>query len=63
MATATQTEVPIGTIVVNMINPATGELIWRGVAQDQVDSNGGDRGQIQQAMQNIFKNFPPASGG
>jgi hypothetical protein len=63
MATATQSEIPIGTIVVNIVNPATGELIWRGIAQDQVDSNGGDRGQIQQAMQTLFKNFPPSSGG
>ena len=60
MAQTTQTQVPIGTIVVNMVNPKTGELIWRGMAQDQVESNGKDAGQIQQAMQEIFKNFPPA---
>ena len=61
MATATQTNIPIGTIVVNMTNDKTGELIWRGMAQDQVESNGKDAGQIQQAMQDMFKNFPPTS--
>jgi hypothetical protein len=53
--------VPIGTIVVNMTNAKTGELIWRGMAQDQVSGNGSDRGEVQQAMQTLFKNFPPAS--
>lgn len=61
MGQATQTEVPIGTIVVNMTNAKTGELIWRGMAQDQVSGNGSDRGQVQQAMQALFKNFPPTS--
>jgi len=59
MGQATQTEVPIGTIVVNMTNAKTGELIWRGMAQDQVSGGGSDRGQVQQAMQDLFKNFPP----
>ncbi|HTY43333.1 MAG TPA: DUF4136 domain-containing protein, partial [Thermoanaerobaculia bacterium] len=62
MGQATQTEVPIGTIVVNMTNAKTGELIWRGMAQDQVSGGGSDRGQVQQAMQDLFKNFPPTAG-
>jgi hypothetical protein len=61
MATATQTNIPIGTIIVDMVNPKTHEMIWRGTAQDQVSGTGADRGQVQQAMQAIFKNFPPAS--
>jgi hypothetical protein len=61
MAQATQTEVPIGTIVVNMTNAKTGELIWRGMAQDQVSGGGSDYGQVQQAMQELFKIFPPGS--
>ena len=61
MATATQTNIPIGTIIVDMVNPKTNEMIWRGTAQDQVSGTGADRGQIQQAMQQLFKNFPPAS--
>jgi len=61
MAQATQSTVPIGTLVVTMTNPKTQELIWRGMAQDQINTNGGDRGQTQQAIQEIFKNFPPGS--
>jgi len=61
MATATQTNIPIGTIIVDMVNPKTHEMVWRGTAQDQVSGTGADRGQIQDAMQALFKNFPPAS--
>ncbi|HKD17944.1 MAG TPA: DUF4136 domain-containing protein [Thermoanaerobaculia bacterium] len=61
MAQATQTQVPIGTIVVNMTNAKTGELIWRGMAQDQVSGGGSDNGKVQEAMQDLFKNFPPGS--
>jgi hypothetical protein len=63
MATATQTQIPIGTIVVNLTNAKTGELIWRGMAQDQVSGGGSDRGMVQQAMQDLFKNFPPGQSG
>jgi len=62
MATATQTNIPIGTIIVDIVNPKTKEMIWRGTAQDQVSGTGADRGQVQQAMQELFKNFPPGSG-
>ena len=59
MATATQTTIPIGTLIVDMVNPKTHEMVWRGTAQDQVSSTGADRGQIESAMQALFKNFPP----
>ena len=62
MATATQTNIPIGTIIVDMVNPKTHEMIWRGTAQDQVSGTGADKGQVQDAMTALFKNFPPAPG-
>jgi hypothetical protein len=62
MAQATQTNIPIGTLIVDMVNPKTKEMIWRGTAQDQVSGNGSDNGKIQQAIQDLFKNFPPQPG-
>ena len=59
MATATQTNIPIGTIIVDMVNPKTNEMFWRGTAQDQVNASGADNGTVQEAMATIFKNFPP----
>jgi hypothetical protein len=61
MGQATVSNVPIGTIVVTMTDPKTNELIWRGTAQDQVTGGGSDRGQVQDAMKEIFKDFPPGS--
>lgn len=62
MATATQTTIPIGTLIVDMVNPKTNEMVWRGTAQDQVSGTGADKGQVDQAMQKLFANFPPQSG-
>jgi uncharacterized protein DUF4136 len=62
MATATQTNIPIGTLIVDMVNPKTKEMVWRGTAQDQVSGNGEDRGKVQDAMNAMFKNFPPQPG-
>jgi hypothetical protein len=59
MATATQTTIPIGTIIVDMVNPKTHEMVWRGTAQDQVSGTGADKGQVEEAMQKLFQNFPP----
>ena len=53
--------IPIGTIIVDLVNPKTHEMVWRGTAQDQVSTAGASQGTITQAMQTIFKNFPPAS--
>lgn len=59
--TATETNIPIGTLIVDMVDPNTHEMVWRGTAQDQVSGGGADKGQLQDAMNAIFKNFPPGS--
>ena len=61
MATATQTNIPIGTLIVDLVDPATHEMVWRGTAQDQVKSNGESAQTIDEAMQKLFANFPPGS--
>ena len=62
MATATETKIPVGTLVVDLVNPKTKELVWRGTASDQVSESGAEQGQIQNAVAELFKNFPPAPG-
>lgn len=62
MATATQTNIPIGTLIVDLVNPKTKEMVWRGTAQDQVATNGEAKGQTDAAVAAIFKNFPPSGG-
>jgi len=61
MATATSSNIPIGTIIVDLVNTKTHEMVWRGTAQDQINNAGASQGQVSQAIQTIFKNFPPTS--
>jgi hypothetical protein len=61
MATATETNIPIGTLIVDLVDSKTKEMIWRGVARNQVKQNGDAAGQIEDAVQALFKNFPPGS--
>ncbi len=62
MATATETNIPIGTLIVDLVDPSTHEMVWRGIAKDQVSGNGEDQGKVGEAMQKLFANFPPGSG-
>jgi Domain of unknown function (DUF4136) len=61
-ATATETNIPIGNLVVDLVNPKTKELVWRGQASDQVSGSGEDKGKVDAAVAALFKNFPPAPG-
>ena len=61
MATTTETQIPIGTLIVDLVDPATHEMVWRGLAQDQVKPNGESAETINEAMQKLFQNFPPGA--
>ena len=62
MTQATETNIPIGTLVVDLVNPKTKEMVWRGTASDQVSGSGEDQGKVNDAVAALFKNFPPAPG-
>jgi hypothetical protein len=62
MTTATETTIKTGTLVVDLVNPKSKELVWRGTASDQISASGAEQGQIQDAVAALFKNFPPAPG-
>ena len=62
MTTATETSIPTGTLVVDLVNPKSKELVWRGTASDQISASGAEQGQIQDAVTQLFKNFPPTAG-
>jgi len=44
------------------VNPKTKELVWRGTASDQISASGAEEGQVQNAIAELFKNFPPTPG-
>jgi Domain of unknown function (DUF4136) len=62
MTTTTVQKIPIGTLVIDLVDPATKEMVWRGTASDQVSGSGEDQGKINEAMQKLFANFPPTPG-
>jgi hypothetical protein len=62
MASATSSTIDIGTIVVDMYNPAAKQLIWTGSATKSLDpSKSPEKNQqnLDKAMQKLLKNFPP----
>ena len=54
--------VPVGTIVVDLYDPAQKQLIWRGDATKTIDlKKDPDKNykNLQKAMAKLFKNYPP----
>jgi len=63
MARVTTSNIDIGTIVVNLADPARNQLIWRGEAQKTLDvKKDPDKNykDLEKAMGKLFKNYPPA---
>ena len=54
---------PIGALVVNITDPATNELVWRGVADGTVPPSGAlARDKVAIALDRLFADFPPKPG-
>lgn len=61
-ATTTVTSVPVGTIVVDMYDPARHQLLWRGVGTKTLssDSDPDKRAKrLEKGMAKLFKHYPP----
>jgi uncharacterized protein DUF4136 len=55
-------EIPVGTLMVDIVDSASKELVWRGVASDTVNPNAKPEKReknINQAVAKLFKKFPP----
>lgn len=63
MATATQSTISTGTLVVDMYDPATKQLVWTGRATKTIEPNNSQQKKqknLDNAMKKLLKNFPPA---
>ena len=52
-----------GTLVIDLIDPATGKLIWRGTAQARVSSDQSPESstkRINEAVEKVLAQFPPS---
>ena len=55
-------DIPVGTLMVDMVDTASKELVWRGVAQDTVNPNAKPEKRdknINAAVTKLFGKFPP----
>jgi hypothetical protein len=63
MAQATSSTINIGTLVVDMYDPSTKQLVWTGTATNTLDpSSNQDKNEknLNKAMTKLFKRFPPS---
>jgi hypothetical protein len=62
MTTATTSTINVGTLVLDMYDPASKQLVWRGSASKTLDPNAKpDKRQknLAKAAQKLLKNYPP----
>ncbi len=61
-ATTTASEYTVGTLVVDIFDAKSKQLLWRGTAQDELkDSPEKREKQIEKGTKKLFKDFPPGS--
>jgi hypothetical protein len=63
VATTTVSEIPVGTIVIDVVDGAAKQLVWRGWGKDDVTSRRSPEEAEEYArsvMAKLFENFPPA---
>ena len=65
MASAQQSTISTGTLVLDMYDPATKQLVWTGRVSKTLDpsaNEGKKQKNLDKAMQKLLKNFPPKIG-
>jgi hypothetical protein len=63
MATAQSTTISIGTLVLDMYDPTTKQLVWTGRVTKTLDPGANQskkQKNLDKAMQKLLKNFPPS---
>jgi hypothetical protein len=64
MATATSSNIDVGTLVLDMYDPATKQLVWTGSATKTMDPSSNQQKNeknLDKAMAKLLKNYPPKS--
>ncbi|MEG9438718.1 DUF4136 domain-containing protein [Edaphobacter sp. HDX4] len=60
MATTTVDKIPVGTLVLDIYDSSTKNLVWRGEAHDQLsDKPDKDTKKLEKAVDKMFAKFPP----
>jgi Domain of unknown function (DUF4136) len=62
MATATSSPISVGTLVLDMYDPETKQLVWTGTATKTLDPSSNpqkNQQRLEKAMAKLLKNYPP----
>ena len=62
MQTTTVTEIPTGTLVIDLVDGKSNTAVWRGIAKDQISTSATpeERNQkVNEVFAKLFENFPP----
>ena len=62
MASATQSTISIGSLVIDMYDPGTKDLVWTGTASKSIDPSSNqqkNQNNLNKAMAKLLKNYPP----
>lgn len=63
-STTSVRQVPVGTLMVDLYDRRTHNLVWRGISREDVSSNlNKDTGRLQKAIDEMFYKFPPKTKG
>lgn len=60
--TSTVQEIPVGTLIVDLVDVQKKELVWRGIAKSQLDSEASAeqrQEKLDEAMRRLFESYPP----
>ena len=61
--TATVSQVPVGTLIVDLVDAQRKSLVWRGTASDTITSQDQvSQENIDKAVTRMFASFPPTTG-
>ena len=62
MQTTTVTEIPTGTLVIDLVDSKSNTAVWRGIAKDQISTSATPEERTQKATEvftKLFEKFPP----
>jgi hypothetical protein len=52
-----------GTLVVDLVDTRTNDLVWRGTVTEALDEKSGSAESVDEAVRKLFEAFPPDRGG
>ena len=65
MTTSTVSEIPVGTLIIDLVDAGKKQLVWRGTASKTLEPDASPETKeknINEAVQKMFANYPPGAG-